>query len=58
MDDVEYLRKSIIVGKSEVDVMRATGWSRHRIKRIRERAFKDGRPLPRFKEDGDDSEAK
>lgn len=46
VDDVEKLRSMILSGMSEVQVTRATGWSYHRIMRIRERATKDGRPVP------------
>lgn len=46
MDDVEKLRKLILQGKTEVEIGRMMGWSHHRIKRIRERAKKDERPVP------------
>ena len=46
VDDVEKLRSMILSGMSEVQVTRATAWSHHRIMRIRERAMKDGRPVP------------
>jgi hypothetical protein len=46
MDDVEMLRKLILLGKTELEIGRMMGWSHHRIKRIRERAKKDDRPVP------------
>lgn len=46
MDDVEKLRKLILLGKTEVEIGRMMCWSHHRIKRIRERAKKDERPVP------------
>ncbi len=46
VDDVEKLRSMILSGMSEVQITRATAWSHHRIMRIRERAIKDGRPVP------------
>lgn len=46
MDDVEKLRKLILLGKTELEIGRMMGWSHHRIKRIRDRAKKDGRPVP------------
>ena len=46
VDDVERLRSMILSGMSEVQITHATAWSHHRIMRIRERAIKDGRPVP------------
>lgn len=46
MDDVEKLRKLILMGKTEFEIGCMMGWSHHRIKRIRERAKKDERPVP------------
>lgn len=46
VDDVEKLRSMILSGMSEVQITRVTAWSHHRIMRIRERAVKDGRPVP------------
>ncbi len=46
MDDIEKLRKLILMGKTEVEIGRMMGWSHHRIKRIRERAKRDERPVP------------
>lgn len=57
MDDVERLRVLLVAGKSELEVTRVTGWSHHRIKRIRERAWKDGRPLPARVKEGLNDEA-
>jgi hypothetical protein len=45
VDDVEKLRSMILSGMSEVQITHTTGWSHHRIMRIRERAVKDGRPV-------------
>jgi len=50
VDDVEKLRSMILSGMSEVHITHATGWSHHRIMRIRERAVKDGRPVPSSEE--------
>lgn len=46
VDDVEKLRSMILSGMSEVQITHATAWSHYRIMRIRERAIKDGRPVP------------
>lgn len=46
VDDVEKLRSMILSGMSEVQITHKTGWSHHRIMRIRERAVKDGRVVP------------
>lgn len=49
-DDVELLREMILGGRTELEVSRNTGWSHHRIKRIKNRAYKDGRSIPPFKD--------
>ena len=46
VDDVEKLRSMLMSGMSEAQVTHSTGWSHHRIMRIKERAMKDGRPVP------------
>ena len=46
LDDVEKLRSMLVAGMSEAQVTHSTGWSHHRIMRIKERAKKDGRPVP------------
>lgn len=50
VDDVEKLRSMILSGMSEVQITHATAWSHYRIMRIRERAIKDGRPVPSAEE--------
>jgi hypothetical protein len=49
-DDVELLREMVLGGRTELEVSRNTGWSHHRIKRIKHRAYKDGRSIPPFKD--------
>lgn len=51
MDDVEMLRKLVLMGKTDLEIGRMMGWSHHRIRRIRERAKKDERPVPSVRED-------
>lgn len=46
LDDVDRLRELLMDGRSEVEITRITGWSYHRIQRIRDRARRDNRPLP------------
>lgn len=46
LDDVDRLGELLMDGRSEIDITRITGWSYHRIQRIRDRARRDNRPLP------------
>ena len=48
MDDVEHLKKLILLGRTRNEIMNLMGWSWHRIRRIKERAKKDGRRIPPF----------
>ena len=46
IDDVERLRGFLLEGRSGVEITRITGWSYHRMQRIRDKADRDNRPLP------------
>lgn len=50
VDDVEKLRSMLVSGMTEVQITHSTGWSHHRIMRIKERAVKDGRPIVSYDE--------
>ena len=46
LDDVDRLRGLLLDNRSLVEITRITGWSYHKIRRIRDKARKDNRPLP------------